>query len=107
LGSRETVNVHAKEDVDVSASDLKSGLDASASEYVAKGPEELLVGKTSVDVCVSDLKSGSNASASEYVSKRPEELLVEKPSEPPKTGRADYVDPSTPHEPSNCSGGPT
>jgi hypothetical protein len=106
LGSRETTNVHAEEDVDVSASDLKSGLDASASEYVSKRPEELLVEKTSVDVCVSDLKSGLNASASEYVSKTPEKLLVDKPSEPPKTGQADYVDPSTPHEPSNCSGGP-
>jgi hypothetical protein len=80
LGSRETTNVHAEEDVDVSASDLKSGLDASASEYVSKRPEELLVEKTSVDVCVSDLKSGLNASASEYVSKTPEELLVDKPS---------------------------
>ncbi|GJN32972.1 hypothetical protein PR202_gb21524 [Eleusine coracana subsp. coracana] len=73
LGSRETTNVHAEECIDVGASDLNSGL---------------------------------NASASEYVSERPEELLVEKTGEPPpKTGQADCVDPSTPHESSSCSDG--
>jgi hypothetical protein len=105
-GSRETTNVHAEEGVDVGASESKSGLNASASEYVPKIPEELLDEKTSVDVCVSDQKSGLNASASEYVSKKPEELLVEKTSEPPKTSQVDYVDPSTPHESSDRSGGP-
>ncbi|GJN11136.1 hypothetical protein PR202_ga29306 [Eleusine coracana subsp. coracana] len=70
LGSRETTDVHAE---DVGASDLNSGL---------------------------------NASASECVSERPEELLVEKTGEPPpKTGLADCVDPSTPHESSSHSDG--
>ncbi|XP_062190721.1 uncharacterized protein LOC133893648 isoform X2 [Phragmites australis] len=43
LGSRETTNVHAEECTDVGASDLKCALNASASEYAVKKPEELLL----------------------------------------------------------------
>ncbi|TVU38092.1 hypothetical protein EJB05_11443 [Eragrostis curvula] len=74
LGRRETTNVHADECIDVCASDLKGGLNASTLEHGSKRPEEL--------------------------------LLAEDISEPPSTGLADHVDPSMPHESSNCSDGP-